>query len=211
MRKSVKFLLWFGGFIVVAMIVGYAMGLRFWTVPDDPYLGASMEPTLSAGDMVIVLKSGERSASDLVRCRDPEDAQRWVVGRIYGQANDKVKIEGGFATVNGKRYRTNEACAESQVDTIDPSTGVAKKLSCSRIEFAGGWHMVAIGEGLDTSPSEHTVGAGRYYLVSDNRVYHDDSRDFGAVQAETCDGKLLFRLWGKEGFVGSRRRFTYVR
>ncbi len=210
MRKSVKFLLWFAGLTVVLLIVGRLVGLRFWTVPDDPFLGASVAPTLAGGDMVIVLESGERTSSDVVRCRDPEDAQRWVVGRIYGGANDKVKIEKGVVSLNGKRYAPQDACTDSQVPTINPATGVSKTLRCSRVEFAGGWHFIASSSDVDSSPSEHTVGPGRYFLVSDNRVHHDDSRDFGAVPVETCSGKILFRLWGKDGFT-SKGRFTVIR
>ncbi len=210
MRKFVKFLLWFAGLTVVAMIAGRLMGLRLWTVPDDPFLGASTAPTLSGGDLVIVLESGDRTSNDLVRCRDPEDAQRWVIGRIYGFPGDKIKLEGAAVTVGAKRYSAQDACAESSVPTINPSTGVAKTLSCSRVEFGGGWHFVAGGAGIDTSPSEHTVGSGRYFLVSDNRVHHDDSRDFGSVPIESCSGKILFRMWGKDGFT-SKSRFTFIR
>lgn len=208
MRKAVKFLLWFAGLTVVVMIAGRLMGLRMWTVPDDPFLGASTQPTLSAGDLVLVLESGDRTSGDVVRCRDPEDAQRWVIGRIYGFPGDKVKVEGASVTVGAKRYAASEACAEPEVQTINPSTGVAKKLSCSRVEFAGGWHFIATGAGVDGA-SEHTVGAGRYFLVSDNRVHHDDSRDFGSIPMDTCSGKILFRMWGKDGFTG-RSRFTFI-
>jgi len=66
---------------------------------------------------------------------------------------------------------------------------------------------------MDTSPTEHTVEPGSYYLVSDSRVHHDDSRDFGPIPVVNCKGKLLFRLWGKSGSSSSSSssRFTIIR
>lgn len=227
-KKSVKFLLWFAGLTVVSLLICWLIGLRIWTVPDDRFVATSTAPTLAGGDVVILVESDGRTSGDLVRCRDPKDAgrplsaeeaargvsaQRWVIGRIYASANDRVKIEGGAVTVNGKRYGSQEACAESSVPTIDPATGVATTLRCGRLEFAGGLHFIAAGAGMDTSPTEHTVEPGRYYLVSDNRVHHDDSRDFGTIPIEHCKGKILFRLWGKSrsSSRSSSSPFTIIR
>ena len=51
-----------------------------WTVPDDSILGLSVAPTLAAGDVVLLWNVGQRGFGELVRCADPEDPQRWVVG-----------------------------------------------------------------------------------------------------------------------------------
>jgi signal peptidase I len=210
-RKLVKFLLWSAGIIAILLLIARLSGLRLWTVPKDPFLGASVAPTVFPGDLVVMMTSGERGANELVRCPDPEDSQRWVMGRIYGQAGETVSVLGTSVSVNGRRYSTTEACVDDEVTVNDPVSGAPKKLRCARVEFAGGWHFIAGGETRDTTPAEHKVGAGRVYLVSDNRVYHEDSRDFGAVMANTCTDRVLFRLWGTEGFTGSKRRFEFVR
>ncbi len=57
---------------------------------------------------------------------------------------------------------------------------------------------------------EHLVGPGRYYLVSDNRYYHEDSRDFGAVLKETCVDSIAFRLWSKEGIGDGAQRLDPI-
>ncbi len=48
------------------------------------------------------------------------------------------------------------------------------------------------------------------FLLSDDRSYHDDSRDFGTVPADSCTGRIVFRLWGKEGWCDDKRRMTFV-
>lgn len=54
------------------------------------------------------------------------------------------------------------------------------------------------------------VGAGMLFLISDNRDYHQDSRDFGAVPVEACRERIVFRLLGKGGWSDDKSRFTYI-
>lgn len=211
MAKFLKGALWVAGIIGVITLVLRIFLFKVWTIPDDAILGASLAPTLSSGDVVLVLTRGERGVGDLVRCTDPEDAQRWVVGRIYGLEGDRVSVAGGFVTVNGRRYTTTESCVENSVDTVDPRSGAPAKVSCSRVELGGGWHLMGLGPDVGEAPREHVVGPGRFFLISDNRSYHEDSRDFGAVLKATCIDRVSFRLWGKEGFGDAKRRFDVIR
>jgi signal peptidase I len=202
---------WVAGVLAVLAIIARLTFLKVWTIPDDRVLSASLAPNLEAGDVVVVLYRGERGLGDLVRCPDPEDAQRWVVGRIVGLSGDRVSIAGNL-TINGKRYDVTESCTESTLKVPHPTDGHPVDHLCSRVELAGGWHQTAIAtNGPRESAREHTVGAGRVFLLSDNRTYHDDSRDFGAVQADTCTEQIFFRLWGKDGFFDEKRRFNYIR
>jgi signal peptidase I len=209
--KFLKGALWVAGIVGLITLVLRIFLFKVWTIPADAILGASLAPTLSSGDVVLVLTRGERGLGDLVRCTDPEDPQRWVVGRIYGLEGDRVSVSGGFVTVNGRRYTTTESCVENTVETVDPRSGAPAKVSCSRVELGGGWHFMALGPDVGEAPREHVVGPGRFFLISDNRSYHEDSRDFGAVLKETCIDRVTFRLWGKEGFGDAKRRFDVIR
>ncbi|NUP09473.1 MAG: signal peptidase I [Polyangiaceae bacterium] len=211
MRKFLKGLAWVAGVIAVIVIVARIFFVKPWRIPDDAPLNASIAPTLESGDLVLVLFSGTREAGDLVRCAHPEEPTRWIVGRIHGNGGDKVMVEGQFATINGRKYRTTEACLHDHYDVVAPG-GVKKTLSCNRVDFGGGWHYILWQAGSEVSPSNETlVGPDRYYLVSDNRTDSWDSRDYGTVPANTCTDKVLFRLWGKGGFFDSDRRFEYLR
>jgi hypothetical protein len=55
------------------------------------------------------------------------------------------------------------------------------------------------------------VPPGHVYLVSDNRLFPYDSRDFGPVEARSCKETVFFRLVGRGGFFDAKTRFTYVR
>ena len=212
MEKLLKSLLFFFGVCAVLAVIARLTFLKLWTVPEDVVLASSMAPNLAAGAIVVVLYRGDRGLGDLVRCPDPEDAQRWVVGRIAGTQGDQVEMAGPFLTLNGKRYASTEACVEPRLNVPHPTDGREVPHVCSRVEFAGGWHYIASAEHAPPAPQrQYRVGPGRVFLLSDNRSYHDDSRDFGAVMADTCKDRILFRLWGKTGFADANRRFTLIR
>ncbi|MBK6512613.1 MAG: signal peptidase I [Polyangiaceae bacterium] len=210
MRTYLKFLAWVTGILVVISIIARIFFVKPWRIPDDEVLGASIEPTLSRGDLVLVLHSGTREAGDLVRCPHPEQASRWVIGRFVGSSSDRVMLDSGFVQINGRKYRTTESCLQDHYEIQGPG-GVKETLSCARVDFGGGWHFILLKPGELETSNETTVGAGRIYLVSDNRYFGFDSRDFGTVAQDTCKEKVLFRLWSKEGFFSSNRRFDYIR
>jgi hypothetical protein len=45
--------------------------------------------------------------------------------------------------------------------------------------------------------------------MSDNRVMHLDSRDYGQVQAQACQ-RIGFRLWSAAGWWDAKHRFNIV-
>ena len=211
MRALWRFLLWFAGIVSIVLLALRLTVAETWKVPDDDVLALSIAPSLDAGDLVVLWRGGERSFGELVRCTDPEDAQRWVVGRVAGLEGDVVELDGaGILKVNGTRYGTSDACTTSSFVLTD-SKGNTFQATCSRVEMGGGWHFRARVAGRSPDrPTTHEVGPGRVYLVSDNRTLHDDSRDFGAIDVESCREAVVFRLWGREGFLGSSKRFEYI-
>lgn len=209
MRKFLKFLLWVVGALSFVIIVLRLTVFDYWTIPDDQVLDASIRPSLSAGDLVVISTVGSRVFGDLVRCTDPEDAQRYVVGRIVGMPGDKIEVRNPDVIVNGKKYNAVDACKEDVAMVPHPTSGSPVKLGCGRVEMAGGWHFRLSGPSAE-SPTQHTVGEGRVYLLSDDRSFHDDSRDFGAIPIESCTGVILFRIWGKGGFSDESGRFSYI-
>ena len=60
------------------------------------------------------------------------------------------------------------------------------------------------------TPFRLKVPAGQIFLASDNRHYHDDSRDFGAVTKESCKERVVFRLWSARGWFDETRRMMFV-
>lgn len=213
MSKYLRFLAWTVG--IIAVVVGLLRLVLFeaWTVPeDDSWLGASVAPTLQAGDTVLLLTRGTPGFGDLVRCTDPEDPSDWVIGRIIGLERDQIEVQEGSLSVNGTRYRSAEACKKTEFTIEHPDTGSEIELRCSRVEMGGGWHFVgSLTKRKKSDNKKHQVGVGLVYLLSDNRSFHDDSRDFGPVPAESCSERIVFRLWSSDGWSDSERRLDVIR
>jgi signal peptidase I len=53
------------------------------------------------------------------------------------------------------------------------------------------------------------VQVGNWYLVSDDRHLHLDSRDFGPIDPRSCR-HVLFRIVGSGGLSDSAGRFTII-
>lgn len=212
MQKLFKGLGWTLAILAVIVLGLRALVLDVWIIPEDPSLHASIAPTLASGDVVLVLTRGTPGFGELVRCPDPDTPGGYVVGRIVGVEGDTVETDGHLLTVNARRYDAESACPEPKMFIKHPSTGNDVEIGCDVVAMGGGKHM------RGTSPKgplerklRHEVRPGTVFLLSDNRNFHDDSRDYGSMPRDSCKQRLFFRLWSKGGWADEGSRFTYVR
>jgi signal peptidase I len=212
MSKLLRYLAWTS--IVAAAIVGIARltVIRWWRVPvGDPYLEASLAPSLRGGDWVILWRGTPPLEGNLVLCPEPKAGGRITIGRIVGAQSDHVTITSEKLTVNGHPIETENGCDSFTV--IDPATGQGTKQSC-RLETVGsqthlrGGMVASLPKPND---AELRVPGGHVYLVSDNRQFPWDSREFGPVERSTCVETIVFRLVSKDGFFDVANRLTLIR
>src|ERR1043165_5100244 len=111
MRKMFRVLCW------VALVLGALIGLlrlvaiRWWRVPsNDPYLTASISPSLRGGDLILLWRGSRPGFSDLVLCPEPKQPDRVVIGRIAGVSRDSVEVNGGDISVNRQRQSIEGNC-----------------------------------------------------------------------------------------------------
>ncbi|MBI3205949.1 MAG: signal peptidase I [Polyangiaceae bacterium] len=213
MQKLGKFLLWTA--LILGVLIGIlrATAIRWWRVPEgDPYLEASIAPTLRGGDFVILWRGTKPKFGDLVTCPEPKAPERMVIGRIIGDPGDKVHVEGAKVSVNGRGAETEHACKPHKFKVNHPSTGAEIEQNCDVEAVAGVSHMrgSTAGHGVQPTPVDQTVEAGKYFLVSDNRLLPYDSRDFGLVDVETCKETVFFRVVSRGGYFDSDARFTVI-
>jgi len=213
MRALGRFALW-GVVSVIALVTLFRLtAIRWWRVPDDdPYLAASVAPELRPGDWVLLWRMSPPGVGSLVLCPEPKHTDRVVVGRIIGDEGQKVSVSGTAIEVNGKRLPSEGGCAAPRFKVKAPRNGSEIELRCSTEVVNGTVHERGEAEAIaDLSPFEATVGPGEALLVSDNRRFPYDSRDFGLVDRATCKETVFFRLFGREGFFHAPTRFTYIR
>jgi signal peptidase I len=210
--KLLRSLAWLAGILGAIALVLRVLFFKAWTVPDDPLLAASIAPTLWPGDVVLVLTSGEPGFGDLVRCADPENPMRFVVGRIAGVAGDVVEVEGSALTVNGDAYRGINSCPEPKFLVAHPTTGADVELRCDTVEMGGRVHLRGTMQGSPYARKGNLeVGEGSVYLVSDDRAFPYDSRIFGLLPLDSCKEQIVFRLVSAEGWADADRRLSYIR
>jgi signal peptidase I len=211
MRGFVKAALWILGILAAIVLLMWLFVFDVWTVPDDdPRHNASIEPSLSAGDLVLLTKAkGEPSFGHLVRCVDPDQQARFVVGRVYGSGRDQLVFDNDVVTINGKREPSPRGCDPPVVTMKNPANGLDEELVCQVEESAGHEHPTFRSQKNPEAHREVKVEQNRIFLVSDNRHFHLDSRDYGALSPLTCQ-HLVFRLWGKSGYLETGRRFTVL-
>jgi signal peptidase I len=215
MRKMFRFLFW------VALIVGIVIGLlrltaiRWWRVShDDPYLTASISPSVRPGDLIVLWRLTKPGFGDLVMCAEPGHPERSTIGRLVGEPRDQLEVVGSTITINRKRQTEEGNCALRTFKERAPASGAEVEQSCSMEELGGGLHMRGDVPGQTLAPPAEvktTVPQGMVFLVSDNRLFPYDSRDFGPVPRETCTETVFFRLVGAGGFFDASSRNQYIR
>jgi len=205
-----RFLVW------TALILGGLGGFLYfaffdvWTLPsDDPQFAVSVEPTMSAGDLVLVARHGNPSVGNMVRCADPDEPRRWVVGRWVAGGGDKVVFDNESLLINGSHFSSPRGCGRPATPLTNPASGAQETLACRQIEFGGITHEALFAQEHSEGNRSVTVDPGKIMLVSDNRHMHLDSRDFGSIDPSSCQ-HIVFRLWGKSGFGDASHRLTLI-
>jgi signal peptidase I len=216
MRKMFRFLFW------VALVLGVLVGLlrlttiRWWRVPnDDKYLTASISPSVRAGDLILLWRLTKPGSGDLVLCPEPGHPERIVIGRIIGERGDRLELVGNDIKLNDKMLPTPSRCVTKSFKENAPDTGIEVEQFCSLEEVGGGAHQRGEIPSTDAVAPHgakiESVPRDAVWLVSDNRYFPYDSRDYGPVERATCKETVFFRLLGSGGFFDATTRNQYIR
>src|SRR6478735_6849501 len=209
MSKFLRIVTW------ILVIAGVLIGIlrltviRWWQVPlGDPILEASLTPTLRGGDWLILWRGTEPIQGALVLCPEPKTG-RPTIARVMAEGGPRVHV-GEQVLLNGHSFDTEGGCDSFSVK--DPTTGQETSQACRR-EVLGSRpnlrgeivsSLAKPGEADLEVPSQH------FYLLSDNRQFPWDSRDFGPVERSSCVETVVFRLVSKDGFFDVPNRLTLI-
>ncbi len=210
MRLWFRITFWVLGVSGAILLVLYLGFFDVWTVPvDDPLLSAAIEPTLRAGDVVVVTRRTDVSRGDLVRCDDPQAAGRYIVARAISKFGDTIEV-GESVSIDGKRTPSPRPCDPPTAVLHDPQSNEDETLTCS-VEEYGDMDFEALRSNDHPLPAlKVVVESGKWFLVSDDRHIHLDSRDFGQVEGRTCK-HIVFRIVSAAGFLADgKHRLTVI-
>lgn len=207
MRSLLKALAWIGGILAVIGAVLYYTLLDYWVVSqDDPLLALSIQPTMHAGDRVLLLRSSEPHSGNLARCPDPDQPGRFVVGRVVAAGGETVAV-GEIVQVNGRNTSSHFGC--DPVTMVHPTSNEEVTLTCSVVETGATFHPTLRNLEHPEPTRTEKVEEGKLFLVSDNHHIHLDSREFGAVPAAGCK-TVVMRLMSAQGWSDSKARFSFL-
>jgi signal peptidase I len=210
MAKFLRLIAW--ALLIIFGLVGVlrATAIRWWQVPvGDPYLDASIEPTLHGGDWVILWRVTAPGAGDLALCPEPKTS-RPVIGRIVGLQGQHIKVIKEALFIDQKPMDSESQC--DKFTAHDPGSGLDVQQGCSNEVVAEKTHMTGmVKDGLaKPADAELDVPAGQVFLASDNRQFPWDSRDFGTVERSSCSETVVFRLVSKDGFFDVPNRLSLI-
>ncbi len=204
--------------VVLAVLIGVLRltAIRWWQLPgNDPYLDASVEPTLHGGDWIVLWRATTPKFGDLVLCPEPK-SNRPTIGRIAGESNDHLKLTGSALAINNAPVEVEGKC--DQFHARDPVSSSDVVQSCSFEVLNGRTHPRGNQIQTDQAPigdkppdPEFDVPSGQVFLLSDNRALPYDSRDYGTVDRGSCVETVVFRLVSKDGFFDVANRLSLIR
>ena len=209
MRTWLKLVAWVTGILGAVGLVLYVFVFDVWTIPsDDPMESASIEPTLSAGDVVLVARHSSVARGSLLRCPDPQAPGRFIIARAIGTAGEHIELHDEVVTIDGKRLPSPRACDTAVVLIHDPQSDEDMNLHGS-IEDFGERDFCALRSDHPEPPTKALVESGRWFLVSDDRHIHVDSRDFGQLAISACQ-HIVFRIESRAGMGDEKKRLSII-
>ena len=198
--------LWLAAIAGAVGVLLYLFVFDTWVVPGtDLAFIASVEPTLRPEDRILTSRNSTPKFGELARCLRPMGSD-FVIGRVFGTGGDIVQIDNERVSVNKQSPKVRFGCGT--VNVVHPVSQEQVALTCS-VEDNGAFTYGALTHPeFREGQTNVQVEPGKAFLVSDDRHFHLDSRDFGQVDASTCQ-HVVYRLWG-ERFTDGSRRFTIL-
>lgn len=160
--------------IVIALII--ALPIRYFVAEPFVVNGASMDPTFSSGQFLIVDRLTYNfnlpQRGDVIVFEYPNDPRVYYIKRIIGLPGETVSIKDGQVSVT-------EAATSS---STTPRTVVLDEP-----------YIQTIHDSHDTMPAK-TLGAEEYFVMGDNRAQSSDSRVWGPLDKSFIIGRPIVRL-----------------
>jgi signal peptidase I len=210
MKTAISFVAWVVALVGVSLFVVEREWLEAWKVPtDDPMLAASIEPQLSAGDVVLVWREPTFARGNLLRCPDPQAPGRYVIARAIAAPGDRLSIEHEHVSLDDRPIQSPRACEQHDYAMFDPGRNEDANLICITQEYGDRNFYALISADRPEPMTKIRPEGNQWFLVTDNRHIHVDSRDYGPIDTTGCR-HIVFRLYGGDGFGDAKKRLSLV-
>jgi len=155
--------------IIAAIII---IPVRYYLVQPFFVRGASMEPTYSDGEYLLVDQLSYRlrqpRRGEVVVFRFPNNRSQFFIKRIIGLPGETISVAEGRVTIVNGQYRQGVSLNEAEYLPAELRTG-----------------------GQLTT----TLGNDEYFVLGDNRFSSSDSRSWGPLPRSEIVGRSLLRAF----------------
>lgn len=168
---------------------------------------SSLEPTLKAGDFILVnkfdygvrlpvwhtklTKGNEVKRGDIIVFRWPANTDVVFIKRVIGVPGDKISYLNKQLTVNGEKIPQTLL----RENTVIDDSGVSWLAQLKEEDLLGVQHQVYLDDKKKAvNYTDLTVPPNMYFVMGDNRDNSDDSRYWGFVPDENIVGKAVL-VW----------------
>lgn len=182
-----------GPFVLIIFI---ALLLRIYVWKPVIVEGHSMDPTLADKERLIIVKTMTIKRQKIVVAKEYDrnsGKEKNIVKRVIGLPGDTIKFDADVLTINGKVVEEpylKDYKAKFSKDKLQETfsyNGFFQELAQNAAAFT----ISATGETNFTV----TVPKGQYFLMGDDRLVSQDSRQVGAFSKKDLVGEVKLRLW----------------
>ncbi len=168
-QKKENFLKEIVKFTVIALAI--VIPIRAYIAQPFIVSGASMDPTFSTGQYLIVDQITYRfetpKRDDVIILKYPKNPETYFIKRIIGLPNETVSVKGGKITIINNEHPEGLSLDESYV----------------------------IAQHRTTESFSITLGPTEYFVMGDNRAQSSDSRTWGPLESKYIVGRPIVRLF----------------
>jgi signal peptidase I len=170
--------------LVAVVAIALALALQAYAIKPYRIPSESMASTLRPGDRVLVnrvvyhLRDPHRG--DVLVFQFPKDRSVVFIKRVVGVPGDVLQVKDGRLYINGKPR--SEPYVHHTGGSLDPTLAMAPTDGSTMPEP---WSLAA----------PFTVPPGCYFVMGDNRINSDDSRDWGVVPHSAIIGEGFLLYW----------------
>ncbi|MGX7049362.1 signal peptidase I [Pseudolactococcus piscium] len=182
-----------GPFVLIILI---ALILRIYVWKPVIVEGHSMDPTLADKERLIIVKTVNIKRQEIVVAKEYDrnsGKEKNIVKRVIGLPGDTIKFDADVLTINGKVVEEpylKDYKAKFSKDKLQETfsyNGFFQELAQNAAAFT----ISATGETNFTV----TVPKGQYFLMGDDRLVSQDSRQVGAFSKKDLVGEVKLRIW----------------
>ncbi len=154
--------------IIIALLI--SLPIRFFIAEPFIVNGASMDPTFSTGQFLIVDRVTYRfempKRGDVIVFKYPNNPSVYYIKRIIGLPNESVDIKNGIVSITNATHPKGLVLKEPYIESTHAS--------------------------YDTFHAQ--LGPTEYFVMGDNRSQSSDSRVWGPLDSRFIIGRPIIRL-----------------